>query len=135
MLPRPGYTRRALAGQAARLDAAFAPRRNVPRRSLPGDAPGWVLLTAPENAVSATAIRAGAKGAEQCHSQTAATRRPPGAPQAGRPQARPRKPPMPAADKTPGTLRKKAIAAGPKAAPRARAQGGGAESRWKSCNR
>jgi nicotinate-nucleotide adenylyltransferase len=62
VVPRPGYTRRALAGQAAqRMRQARRPERAA--ATLPGDAPGWVLLTAPQNAVSATAIRAGAKGA------------------------------------------------------------------------
>jgi len=62
VLPRPGYTRRALAGQAARwMRRARRPERAAP--TLPGAAPGWVLLTTPQNAVSATAIRAGAKGA------------------------------------------------------------------------
>jgi nicotinate-nucleotide adenylyltransferase len=62
VLPRPGYTRRGLAGQAAQ----WMRRERRPERCavlLPGEAPGWVLLTAPQNAVSATAIRAGAKGA------------------------------------------------------------------------
>ncbi len=62
VLPRPGYTRRALAGQAAHwMRLSRRPERAA--AMLPGDAPGWVLLTAPETAVSATAIRAGAKGA------------------------------------------------------------------------
>ena len=62
VLPRPGYTRRALAGQAARrMRHARRPERAA--ATLPGEAPAWVLLTAPQNAVSATAIRAGAKGA------------------------------------------------------------------------
>jgi nicotinate-nucleotide adenylyltransferase len=62
VLPRPGYTRRALAGQGAQwMRRARRPERAA--ATLPGDAPGWVLLTAPQNAVSATAIRAGAKGA------------------------------------------------------------------------
>jgi nicotinate-nucleotide adenylyltransferase len=71
VLPRPGYTRRALAGQAA-LWMRHARRPEQAAPSLPGDAPGWVLLTAPESKVSATAIRAGAKE-EQYHSQTVAT--------------------------------------------------------------
>lgn len=62
VLPRPGYTRRALAGQAARR-MRHARRRERAAALLPGEAPGWVLLTAPQNAVSATAIRAGTKGA------------------------------------------------------------------------
>jgi nicotinate-nucleotide adenylyltransferase len=62
VLPRPGYTRRALASQAVqRMRHARRPERAA--ATLPGEAPGWVLLTAPQNAVSATAIRAGAKGA------------------------------------------------------------------------
>jgi nicotinate-nucleotide adenylyltransferase len=62
VLPRPGYTRRGLAGQAAQW-MRHARRPEHAAALLPGDAPGWVLLTAPQNAVSATAIRAGAKGA------------------------------------------------------------------------
>ena len=62
VLPRPGYTRQALAGQAARR-MRHARRRERAAATLPGEAPGWVLLTAPQNAVSATAIRAGTKGA------------------------------------------------------------------------
>ncbi len=62
VLPRPGYTRRALAGQAARwMRHARRPEHAAP--TLPGEAPGWVLLTTPQNNVSATAIRAGTKGA------------------------------------------------------------------------
>jgi nicotinate-nucleotide adenylyltransferase len=60
VLPRPGYTRRALASRAAqRMRHARRPERAAV--TLPGDAPGWVLLTTPENTLSATAIRAGLK--------------------------------------------------------------------------
>jgi nicotinate-nucleotide adenylyltransferase len=62
VLPRPGYTRRALAGQAAQW-VRHARRPERAAAMLPGNAPGWVLLTTPEKNVSATAIRAGAKGA------------------------------------------------------------------------
>jgi nicotinate-nucleotide adenylyltransferase len=62
VLPRPGYTRRALAGQAARR-MRHVRRREREAALLPGAAPAWVLLTAPQKSVSATAIRAGAKGA------------------------------------------------------------------------
>ncbi len=62
VLPRPGYTRRALAGQAAqRMRHARRPEHAA--ATLPGAAPGWVLLTTPQNSASATAIRGGAKGA------------------------------------------------------------------------
>jgi nicotinate-nucleotide adenylyltransferase len=61
VLPRPGYTRRALAGKAARC-MRHARLRESAAPLLPGAAPGLVLLTAPQNAVSATAIRAGAEG-------------------------------------------------------------------------
>jgi nicotinate-nucleotide adenylyltransferase len=61
VLPRPRYTNRALAGQAAhRLRAARRPVREAPL--LPGAAPGWVFLPGRQNAVSATAIRQAAKG-------------------------------------------------------------------------
>ena len=62
VLPRPGYTMRALAGHAARR-MRHARRRETCAALLPGSAPGWVLLTAPQTDISATAIRAGAKGA------------------------------------------------------------------------
>lgn len=61
VFPRPGYTSRALAGKAARA-MRHARLRESAAAVLPGMAPGWVLLTAPQSAVSATAIRAGAKG-------------------------------------------------------------------------
>lgn len=62
VLPRPGYTGRALVGRAAqRMRDVRRPERAA--ATLPGEAPGWVLLTTPETAVSATAIRAGVKGA------------------------------------------------------------------------
>jgi nicotinate-nucleotide adenylyltransferase len=59
VLPRPGYTRCALAGPAAhRMRHARRPERAGV--TLPGNAPGWTVLTAPLSAVSATAIRRGA---------------------------------------------------------------------------
>ncbi len=61
VLPRPRYSNRALAGQAAhRLRAARRPVRQA--ALLPGAAPGWVFLPVRQNAVSATAIRQAAKG-------------------------------------------------------------------------
>jgi nicotinate-nucleotide adenylyltransferase len=61
VLPRPRYSNRALAGQAAhRLRAARRPVREA--ALLPGAAPGWVFLPVRQNAVSATAIRQAAKG-------------------------------------------------------------------------
>jgi nicotinate-nucleotide adenylyltransferase len=61
VLPRPGYTNPALAGQAAhRLRAARRPAREA--RLLPGAAPGWVFLPGRQTAISATAIRQAAKG-------------------------------------------------------------------------
>jgi nicotinate-nucleotide adenylyltransferase len=61
VLPRPRYTNRALAGQAAhRLRAARRPVREAPL--LPGAAPGWVFLPGRQTAVSATAIRQAAEG-------------------------------------------------------------------------
>ena len=61
VLPRPRYSNRALAGQAAhRLRAARRPVREA--TLLPGAAPGWVFLPVRQNAVSATAIRQAAKG-------------------------------------------------------------------------
>lgn len=56
VLPRPGYTLRALAGQAARrLHATRRPAHEAP--TLAGSRSGWTFLPAPRNAMSATAIR------------------------------------------------------------------------------
>jgi nicotinate-nucleotide adenylyltransferase len=59
VLPRPGWTRRALAGQAARR---LARHRRRPAALLAGPVPAhapWSFVPAAENAASATAIRAG----------------------------------------------------------------------------
>ncbi|MCK8785828.1 nicotinate-nucleotide adenylyltransferase [Roseomonas sp. NAR14] len=61
VLPRPGYTRHALAGRAAHV---LARHRRRPAALLAGQDPGkarhagWSLLVAPEHSASATAIRA-----------------------------------------------------------------------------
>lgn len=61
VLPRPRYTYRALAGQAAhRLRAERRPARAA--ALLPGASPGWVFLPVRQNAMSATAIRQAAEG-------------------------------------------------------------------------
>ena len=61
VLPRPTYNHRALAGQAARRLRSV--RRNAREAALlPGLAPGWVFLPAPQNALSATALRAAHEG-------------------------------------------------------------------------
>lgn len=61
VLPRPSYTYRALAGQAAhRLRAVRRPARQA--ALLPGASPGWVFLPVPQNTMSATAIRKAAEG-------------------------------------------------------------------------
>lgn len=61
VLPRPNYTHRALAGQAAhRLRANRRPARES--SLLPGAAPGWVFLPARQNPLSATAIRQATEG-------------------------------------------------------------------------
>jgi nicotinate-nucleotide adenylyltransferase len=61
VLPRPSYSHRALAGQAAhRLRAERRRAREAPL--LPGAAPGWVFLPGRQTAVSATAIRQATKG-------------------------------------------------------------------------
>lgn len=55
VLPRPGHTRPALAGPAARALAALRrPARTAPVLS----APGWTMLTTAQNPSSATRIRA-----------------------------------------------------------------------------
>ena len=58
VLPRPGYNRGALAGQAARrLRRSLQPARAAV--GLAGQpAPAWVFLPASQNAISATALRA-----------------------------------------------------------------------------
>ena len=58
VLPRPGYNQPALAGQAARrLRPALRPARAA--SCLAGmAAPAWTFLPAPQNAISATALRA-----------------------------------------------------------------------------
>ena len=61
VLPRPTYNHRALASLAAhRLRCARRPAREAPL--LPGIAPGWVFLPAPQNDFSATALRAAIEG-------------------------------------------------------------------------
>jgi len=60
VVPRPGYTRRAVAGQAARW-LRHARRSEHAASLLPGVGPGWVLMSAPQVAVSASAIRASAE--------------------------------------------------------------------------
>ena len=63
VVPRPGYNRRALSGQAAqRLRAARHLARQAP--IIAGLAPpAWTFLPAPQNAISATALRAAYSGA------------------------------------------------------------------------
>jgi nicotinate-nucleotide adenylyltransferase len=61
VLPRPSYTHRALAGQAARR---LRPNR-IPSRQAPvlaGRHPAWVFLPVRQNAMSATALRQAGKG-------------------------------------------------------------------------
>jgi nicotinate-nucleotide adenylyltransferase len=63
VLPRPGTTRRALAGQAA---ARFAQHRLPARAGLclaAAAAPSWILLPVRENSASATALRKSIEGA------------------------------------------------------------------------
>ncbi|MBO1073211.1 nicotinate-nucleotide adenylyltransferase [Roseomonas marmotae] len=57
VLPRPGWTRKALAGTAARR---LRQKRRRPGH-LGGCAPGWTLVPAREHPASATAIRAGTR--------------------------------------------------------------------------
>jgi len=61
VLPRPGYNRAALTGQAAQL---LRPHRQRERAAscVPGRAPCWVFLHVAQTAISATAIRASRKG-------------------------------------------------------------------------
>jgi nicotinate-nucleotide adenylyltransferase len=72
VLPRPGYTLRALAGRAAtKLGHARLPARAhaILARQRP---PAWTFIPAPSNATSATAIRQAAR--EQSHRQTSTNR-------------------------------------------------------------
>lgn len=62
VLPRPGYTLRALAGQAARR-MRHTRRPSRAAAALAGHAPAWVFLPERQNAISATALRAAGKGA------------------------------------------------------------------------
>lgn len=63
VLPRPGYTLPALAGQAARrLRHRRRPAREAP--VLADQTPAWVFLPARQNPISATAIRAAGKGSD-----------------------------------------------------------------------
>ncbi|MFC7554240.1 nicotinate-nucleotide adenylyltransferase [Pseudoroseomonas wenyumeiae] len=55
VLPRPGWTRKALAGQAARRLRRFRQKRPG---QMPKHGPAWTLVPARENSASATAIRA-----------------------------------------------------------------------------
>lgn len=59
VMPRPTYNQRALAGQAAqRLRPALHPARAAPTLASRA-APAWTFLPARQNALSATALRAG----------------------------------------------------------------------------
>jgi nicotinate-nucleotide adenylyltransferase len=73
VLPRPGYTLEALAGQAARrLRGGRRPAHEAPVLSQARS--GWVFLPTPENATSATAIReAPRETKEPYHSRHAQT--------------------------------------------------------------
>lgn len=59
VLPRPGYSRPALRGQAAQ---AMRGKRRRPGALLAAPAGGWSFLPAAERAISASAIRAGQTG-------------------------------------------------------------------------
>lgn len=80
VLPRPGYTLAALAGQAAhRLRGGRRPAHEAP--VLSRSRSGWVFLPAPENAASATAIREAPRETKEpyhsSHAQTAVVAGPP----------------------------------------------------------
>ena len=112
VLPRPGYNNRALSGHAARrLWHARRPARSAPVLSEQA-APAWVFLCVPQHAASATAIRASGR--------SHAIVKPPKPFSPARHRAAPRKKvakaTLPVAGKTPGTPRKKTIAAGPRPA-------------------
>jgi len=82
VLPRPGYTLPALAGQAARrLRGGRRPAHEAPVLSQANS--GWVFLPAPENATSATAIRETQRETKEPyhsrHAQTAILTGPPSA--------------------------------------------------------
>jgi nicotinate-nucleotide adenylyltransferase len=80
VLPRPGYTLPALAGQAAhRLHSGRRPAHEAPVLSLARA--GWLFLPAPENATSATAIREAPRETKEpyhsSHAQTTVFTSPP----------------------------------------------------------
>ena len=63
VLPRPGYTARALAGQAARRLHAARRSAGAAHRLADAAPPAWTLLAVPLHPASASAIRAARKGA------------------------------------------------------------------------
>ncbi len=62
VLPRPGFTRAALAGAAARRFARWRVPRGAGRLIGKMPPPAWIFLGGPENPVSASVIRERAKG-------------------------------------------------------------------------
>lgn len=58
ILPRPGFTRRALAGRGASWMRGSRLPQSASHKLADQTAPAWVLVRTPESAVSATAIRA-----------------------------------------------------------------------------
>jgi nicotinate-nucleotide adenylyltransferase len=129
VLPRPTYNHAALAGRAAVwLKHARRPAREAPL--LPArQGPSWIFLPAPQNDISATALRACAKQASS-HRATqefrTIARKPPAdtpkPPRSAGTEAKPRARKVPGptltalaeAARAPGTPRKKAAAAGPR---------------------
>jgi len=123
VIPRPGYNRRALAGQAAvRLRPAFrAPHQAPALTAMP--TPAWTFLPVRQNALSATELRRARHSASGAPPQPALegslviARKPPADPAAKPATRRPVKPAANLAEaaKAPGTPRKKAAVAGPRA--------------------
>jgi nicotinate-nucleotide adenylyltransferase len=127
VLPRPSYNPAALAGLAAKRLRRARQRGGAAAVLARVAPPAWTFLSAPEHAASATAIRAAGppysqdtRTAKECTTiarkpPTAEPPKPRGAKPAARPRPRPAAPagaPLPA---VPGTPRKKAVVAGPKA--------------------
>jgi ribosome silencing factor RsfS/YbeB/iojap len=124
VLPRPGYTRQALAGRIAhRLRASRRPARLA--RLIPGVAPAWVFLPHRQLDLSSTALRAASAppAISQGADPIAKPPKPPASPSRHQPAPRKRaaKPTLPDAATAPGSPRKKTLAAGPRQ-PAARAR-------------
>lgn len=113
VLPRPGFTRAALAGRVARRFAAFRLPRHAGKLLKAQKPPAWVFLAGPENPASASAIRATRRG-----ERTIANLPPDDAKWRTRRHPKPRRKTATPAGLPATGLRQKAAAAGPGKKPR-----------------